>query len=251
MVLPTGYAALTESVGQHTGEFILLVDDRRYADLKTMHTSCMRLVVRRQPRGAITVRPGDPPHASKHGTLIQKKDDAMTCMPPGWSDAELAALGGIVANFAELEWCADQLPAGFIQPADVAILVTAGENIRWKLDKLSAIASEILADPQAKSTLLNWINTSLLLISRRNELIHSFDLAQDDDQQLMRMKATTRGGQWEAKSEPIDRTCLAQTADLLADGLNVADLLMQQLAADCPEWHDLAVPPEDRQDQAR
>ena len=153
-------------------------------------------------------------------------------------------------NFAELEWRADQLLAGFIRPADVAILLTAGESIRWKLDKLSAIASEVLADPQAKSTLLGWIKASLLLISRRNELVHSFYRAWDDDQQLIRMKATTRGGQWKARFEPIDLTGLTQTAGLLADGLSVADLLMQQLAADCPEWHDPAGAAESQQHQA-
>lgn len=122
---------------------------------------------------------------------------------------------------------------------------------RWKLDKLSAIASEVLADPQAKSTLQNWIKTSFLLISRRNELIHSFYLAGDDDRQLTRMKATTRGGQWKVRLEPIDLADLTQTADRLAEGLNVADLLMLQLAADCPEWHDPAAPIENQQHQAR
>jgi hypothetical protein len=74
----------------------------------------------------------------------------------GWVTPELAALGRIVANFAELEWSADRLLSGF-SPDPVAILVTAGESIRWKLNKLSAIALEALADPQASSTLLDWV----------------------------------------------------------------------------------------------
>lgn len=167
---------------------------------------------------------------------------AMTESPDGWGDAELAALGKIVANFAELEWCADRLLAGFVSPANVAILLTAGENIRWKLDKLSAIATEVLADLQAKTTLQGWIKTSLVLIGRRNDLIHSFYMARDGDRPLTRMKATTRGGRWKARSEPIDLDSLTETAGLLAEGLDVADLIVQQLAADCPEWHDPAAP---------
>jgi hypothetical protein len=44
------------------------------------------------------------------------------------------------------------------------------------------------------------------------------------------MKATTRGGRWKARSEPVDLDSLTETA-----GLDVADLIVHQLAADCPE----------------
>lgn len=125
---------------------------------------------------------------------INGKMAAMSDRHGGWGEPELAALGRIVTNFAELEWCADRLLAGFISPADVAILVAAGESIRWKLDKLSAIASEALADPLASSTLLGWVKTSGILVDRRNQLIHSFYLVREGEQSPTRMKASTRGG---------------------------------------------------------
>ena len=100
-----------------------------------------------------------------------------------------------------------------------------------------------LADPQANTTLYGWITTSLVLIGRRNDLIHSFYMPPDGDRPLTWMKATTRGGRWKARSEPIDLDSLTETADLLAEGLDVADLIVQQLVAECPEWHDPAAPP--------
>lgn len=168
-----------------------------------------------------------------------EKAGCMSDRPDGWGDAELAALGRIVANFAELEWCADRLLAGFINPPDAAIILTAGESIGWKLDKLSAIAVGALADLQASSTLLTWVKASRILVERRNKLIHSFYLMREDEQSLTRMKASTRGGKWKGESEPIELAGLSEVADLLAEGLEVADQLVTQLAA-CPEWHDPA-----------
>jgi hypothetical protein len=49
-------------------------------------------------------------------SLAVRKDGCMRDRAEGWGDAELAALGRIAANFAELDWQADRLLAGFITP---------------------------------------------------------------------------------------------------------------------------------------
>lgn len=161
--------------------------------------------------------------------------------PDGWGDAELAALGKIAANFTELDWYAGRLLAGFIGPRDIATIVTAGADIRWTLEKLSAIAAETLGDP-ASSALLNWAKASLILTDRRNQFMHSFYLPRSGEQSLARMKATTRGGKWKGQSEPIGLADLREVAVLLAEGLKAADQLVEHLAS-CPGWQDPAAPP--------
>jgi hypothetical protein len=157
----------------------------------------------------------------------------------GWEDAELAALGRVAANFAELDWQAGRLLAGFIGPRHVAFIVTAGADFRWTLEKLSVIAEEALADPQARAALLGWVKASLHLADRRNQLTDSFYLSQDGQQALTRMKASTRGGRWRGQSEPVGLADLSEVADLLAEGAEVADKLVEQLTS-CPEWQDPA-----------
>jgi hypothetical protein len=49
------------------------------------------------------------------------------------------------------------------------------------------------------------------------------------------MKGSTRGGKWKGHAEPMALADLSEVADLLAEGVQVADLLVQQLSA-CPEW---------------
>lgn len=157
----------------------------------------------------------------------------------GWADAEFAALGRIAANFAELDWQASRLLAGFISSCDVAAILTAGADLRWKLEKLSVIAVEALGNPLASSGLLAWVKASFHLADRRNQLMHSFYLPGAGDQSLTRLKASTRGGKWKAQSEPIGLADLSEIADLLAEGLEAADQLVEQLAS-CPEWQDPA-----------
>ncbi|HUC21316.1 MAG TPA: hypothetical protein VMA73_01285 [Streptosporangiaceae bacterium] len=160
----------------------------------------------------------------------------------GWSDPEFAALGRITASFAELDRQAGRLLAGFIRPRDVAVIVTAGAELRWTLEKLAVIAAEALEDPQARQALLDWVKASLALADRRNQLIHSHYLPQPGEQSLTRMKATTRGGRWKGQSEPVGLADLSETADLLVEGLAAAGLLTGHLAS-CPEWEDPAAPP--------
>ena len=160
----------------------------------------------------------------------------------GWEDAELEALGRIAANFAELDWYAGRLLAGFISPCDVAAILTAGADLRWTLEKLSVIAAEALGDPLASSTLLAWVKASSMLVDRRNQLMHSFYLVREGERSLARMKASTRGGKWKGQSEPIGLADLSEVAALLAEGLEAADRLVEQLVL-CPEWQDPAGPP--------
>jgi hypothetical protein len=89
----------------------------------------------------------------------------------GWHYPEFAALGKIVVRFAQLEWCIEHMLKGFMRPEAIAILMCTGENTSWKLDKLAAIATEVVTDPPAKMTLLNWIKAARILVSRRNKLM--------------------------------------------------------------------------------
>lgn len=166
----------------------------------------------------------------------------MNDRPDGWEDAELAALGAIVANFADLDWQAGRLLGGFIRPLDVAFILTAGADLRWTLEKLSVIAREALEGQEAGSALLAWAKTTGKLAGRRNKLMHSFYLAPDADRPLTRMKAWTRGGKWKGESEPVRLADLTETARLLAEGLAAADQIAEFLAS-CPEWQDPAAPP--------
>ena len=160
----------------------------------------------------------------------------------GWGDAEFAALGRITASFAELDRQAGLLLAGFIRPSDVAVIVIAGAELRWTLEKLAVIATEALQDPLARQALLDWVRASLALADRRNQLIHSHYLPQAGQQPMARMKATTRGGKWKGQSEPVELADLTETAGLLAEGLEAAGLLAGHLAS-CPEWEDPATLP--------
>lgn len=162
----------------------------------------------------------------------------MSDQADGWGDAELAALGSITVNFAELDRQAGLLLAGFIRPSDVAVIVTAGADLRWTLEKLAVIAAEALGDPLARQGLLDWVKASLALADRRNQLVHSHYLPQAG-QPVARMKATTRGGKWRGQSEPVGLADLIETAGLLAEGLEAAGLLAGHLAS-CPEWEDPA-----------
>ena len=155
-----------------------------------------------------------------------------------WADVELAALGRIIVYVAELEWYAEHLLQGFIEPDGIAVLMTVGENITWKLDKLSAIAKETLTNSEVKACLLDWVEASRTLVSRRNKLIHSFYMVGQEGSRLSRWKASTRQGKWRGETEPISLVDLREVGDLLAEGLNVADHLVQQLAG-CPEWSNL------------
>ena len=104
------------------------------------------------------------------------------------------------------------------------------------------IGAEALRDPLASSTLLAWVKASRDLADRRNQLMHSFYLARDGEQSLARMNASTRRGAWKGQAEPIGLADLSEVADLLAEGLEAADRLVEHLAS-CPEWNDPAAPP--------
>jgi hypothetical protein len=159
-----------------------------------------------------------------------------------WGHPEHAALGRIVLAFAELDWCADRLLAGFLGNDLIATLLVTGENMTWKLDKLSAIARKTLSDHEASQSLLAWVKASRQMTERRNGIMHSLFIPGDNEQRTKRMKASTRGGKWRAQAEPMDIADLAEVADLLEQGLPAAYDLMGQLAS-CPQWHGMGHKP--------
>jgi len=148
----------------------------------------------------------------------------------GWRDPEFAALGKIVVRFAQLDWCAETMLQGFMRPDGVAILMCAGENTSWKLEKLAAIASEVLADQSAKASLKAWIDASRTLVTQRNKLMHSFYLVAPGGIRPHRWKASTRGGRWRGEREPIALADLEEVASLLAEGVAAAEQVMDVLA---------------------
>lgn len=153
------------------------------------------------------------------------------------SERELHAMGTIVVNFADLDFAAGHLLEGFIG-GDVASVLAAGEDIRWKLDKLSVIADEVVSDESAAQSLRDWVRASRMLIDRRNQLMHSFYMTADGDDAVSRWKASTRGGGWKGQKEIIVLAELGEFADLLAGGWDAAKGVEEQLRGACPQWHD-------------
>jgi hypothetical protein len=148
----------------------------------------------------------------------------------GWHDAEFAALGKIVVRFQQLDWCAEHMLKGFITPENVGILMCAGENTSWKLDKLAAVASEAVTVPEARTSLLTWVEASRSLVTRRNRLMHSFYMVEPGGILTHRWKASTRGGRWHGEMEQIGLADLVEVADLLAEGVEAAEHVMSVLA---------------------
>lgn len=145
-------------------------------------------------------------------------------------------MGTIVINFADLDYAVGHLLEGFIS-GEVATVLVAGEDIRWKLDKLSVIADEIVSDEPAARSLREWVRASRNLIDRRNQFMHSFYMTADGEEATSRWKTSTRGGKWKGQTEAIVLTELAEFADLLAENWDVAKHVEEQLRA-CPQWHD-------------
>jgi len=159
----------------------------------------------------------------------------------GWGEAEFAALGKIAFNFAELEYCVDYLLSGFFDDNLIATALLSGENMSWKLDKLSVLAAEAIDDPDARENLLGWVKAARVLNERRNQIMHSVYVLSEKDGSVTRMKATTKGGTWRGSSEPVDLAGLQEVAGLLGQGVEATGSLVAQLVA-CPEWHDPSQP---------
>ena len=109
------------------------------------------------------------------------------------------------------------------------ILVVAGEDIRWKLDKLRVIANETVIDQELKSRLLAWITATASLNERRNQLMHSVYTFEPGKPQPTRFKASTRGGRWRGHAEPIESQSTELLASLLATGVDVANDLLESI----------------------
>ncbi len=90
----------------------------------------------------------------------------------GWTDTMLCTLGRIVLQFSALEWCAERLLAGFIVDSELVMLVVAGQDVSWKLDRLRQVHAE-LAQSEATDVLKTWVEGAEKLNARRNELVHS------------------------------------------------------------------------------
>jgi hypothetical protein len=85
----------------------------------------------------------------------------------------LRSLGLIVLRFSGLEFCAERQVYGFISDSTLGILVVAGQDMSWKLERLRAIRTA-LEPSDATEALKGWIEGVAKLNDRRNQLIHSF-----------------------------------------------------------------------------
>lgn len=155
-----------------------------------------------------------------------------------WGDPEITALGSIALNFAAFEHVTDVLLRGFIQPRRMGTILTAGENIAWKLDKLGKLGvtgEELLASTEVRQEMEDWIGSARKVVVRRNSVLHSTYLMRRGEEVVTRMKSATRGGRWKSQAEPFGLEDLKTVAGLIHEGVDAAVALMQRLKT-CPEW---------------
>jgi hypothetical protein len=68
----------------------------------------------------------------------------------------LCTLGRIVLRFSALEWCAVRLLASFIADSELVMLLVAGQEVSWKLDRLRQVHAE-LAQSEVTDVIKTWV----------------------------------------------------------------------------------------------
>jgi len=165
-------------------------------------------------------------------------------------------------DFAAAEhMCRDAL-AGYPDDADFAwALITAQAN-QGDMDRAAASYQHLHPALSGPELVPLWLN----LLSRRSATDADVEEALDAAEQWPGTLAARRliegtvamiaalspsggqlqpaagGGKWKGQSEQVGLADLIEVADLLAEGVEAADELVEQLAS-CPEWRDPAAPP--------
>jgi hypothetical protein len=126
----------------------------------------------------------------------------------------------------------ERLLAGFISDSDLVMLVVAGQDISWKLDRLKQVHAE-LAQTDATNALNNWIDGAMRLNSRRNELVHSVWTSGPDGVPTgFRVKSR---GKWDLRAKPVTADMLAELLAQVTDGVNLAVTISADLTGH-PQW---------------
>ncbi len=149
-----------------------------------------------------------------------------------WPDEMLHTLGLIVVRFSALEFCAERLLYGFISDSDLGILVVAGQDMSWKLDRLRSIHDE-LEPSEVVDALKGWIDGTTELNKRRNLLVHSvWSMGPNGLPVGYRPKGR---GKWKMEGLEVTPELLAELAAHISDGTAVAVKISAGLAGH-PQW---------------
>ncbi|HTW07996.1 MAG TPA: hypothetical protein VME46_10815 [Acidimicrobiales bacterium] len=150
-----------------------------------------------------------------------------------WNDEMLRSLGLIVLRFAALEFCAERLLYGFISDSPLGILVVAGQDISWKLDRLRQVHAELTPTTKGTEDLRHWIDGTEQLSQRRNELVHSVWTVGSDGSAIgFRPK---RRGRWNVRGLLVSASMLTDLAEAVRTGSALAVQLSVELAGH-PQW---------------
>lgn len=150
----------------------------------------------------------------------------------GWSDQMLRSLGLIVLRFSGLEFCAERLLYGFISESALGILLVAGQDMSWKLDRLRAVHAEL--DTSAVTEALRaWIDGAETLNARRNQLVHSvWTMGSDGSPIGFR---PSRRGKWNMRAISVTASQLEELAVHMREGTAAAVKICSDLTGH-PQW---------------
>ena len=128
-----------------------------------------------------------------------------------WSAEELAALGEAVALFGELDWWAGASLGHFVSDRLAHTVLVSGEDVSWKLNKLLVFAEYSALPAPVQKELTDWCQAMRKLVERRNQLMHSLFVYDEGFAATLRLKASTRGGKWSGRTEPVDLEALRRS----------------------------------------
>ena len=149
-----------------------------------------------------------------------------------WTDEMLRSLGLIVLRFSGLEFCAERLLYGFVSDSTLGILVIAGQDMSWKLDRLGAIHTELDPSP-ASDALKGWIDGAEKLNGRRNQLVHSVWTTGAAGWPVG--FRPTRRGKWNMRPMEVTAAQLEELANDIREGTALAVTISAELAGH-PQW---------------
>lgn len=144
----------------------------------------------------------------------------------------LCALGLVVLRFSALEWCAERLLAGFISDSELVMLIVAGQDMSWKLDRLRQVNAE-LVQTDATAALDGWADGAEKLNSRRNLLIHAVWSTSPEGVPIgFRVQ---KRGKWNLRPQPVTAYMLAEFLAQITSAIGLAVTISADLSGH-PQW---------------
>jgi hypothetical protein len=158
----------------------------------------------------------------------------------------LQSLGLIVLRFSGLEFCTERLLLSFVSGSYVDLLVVAGQDMSWKLDRLSQVLEEV-APTEATERLKSWVGGVEELNRRRNRLIHSVWTTGPNGAPIG--FNPKRRGKWDGRGMPVTANMLvdlsAQIRAATADAVAISAMLEGH-----PDWHGRPLDEADEESEA-